>query len=477
MKPFRYTLFSAILLLIGCTCVLKAQYVSLKIDGAQFKNDATTNIWEFYYSFPDTAVVYRPSPQSGYIGSLHMKLSVTSDVKGEIASKEWIADNKTEFPVKRFSRNLVGQQSFVLPHGQYTVHVAVYDEQDSTKISRRNYPLIVHAYDNLGIRLSDIELAGKISELPHDESRGGTFVKHGMYIVPNPEHEYVGDSPSLSLYFEIYNAKTYSGDSLTIEYKVLDGAKREQFTVIEQKKIEKDIHIETAVIPIDVVPSGVYYIKVSVSSPSNPSDSNFQLKKFYVLNPDIPVELAQAYTEDELYQRSEFATFSLERVKEEFSKASVIATATETNLYNKLSELEAKRKFLFRFWNERDPDKSTPMNEKYEDFCASVKKANVFYSSIVFKEGWKSDPGRIMRKYGIPTQIDRHPQGGDTRPYEEWFYAGIQGGIYFQFVDIKGYGNFVQVNSTAIGESRNQNWMQQYVQMTPGQSAQDNTLK
>lgn len=477
MKSVRISIVSTLFVFFAAALSLSAQHIPLKIDGAQFRYNDSKNVWEFYYSFPDTAVVYRPAQQGGYVGSLHFRLSITSDSKGEVAGKEWIADNNTEQPIKRFSKNLIGQQTFVLPFGQYSVHLTAYDDYDSTKYSKRSYPLVIRAYDDRAIRLSDIQLAGSITSISDENAPAYTFTKHGLNVVPNPEHEFIGESPALVLYYEIYNAKKYAGDSLTIEYSVLDGAKREQFTVIEQKKIESDIHVQTAEIPINVVPSGVYYVKVSVRSVSIVSDSNFQIKKFYVLNPDIPVELAQAYTEDELFQRSEFATFSMDRVQEEFTKASVIATSAETELYKKLTELEAKRKFMFRFWYDRDPDKSTPMNEKYDDFCAAVKRANVYYSSIVFKEGWKSDPGRIMRKYGIPTQIDRHPQGGDSRPYEEWFYAGIQGGIYFQFVDMKGYGNFVQVNSTAIGESRNANWKQLYVQMNPGQNAQEDILK
>ena len=66
-------------------------------------------------------------------------------------------------------------------------------------------------------------------------------------------------------------------------------------------------------------------------------------------------------------------------------------------------------------------------------------------------------------KYGMPTQRDQYPYYGEQRAYETWFYAEIQGGIYFHFVDMTGYGNYELVHSTAMNEIRYENWYNEYV--------------
>jgi len=79
------------------------------------------------------------------------------------------------------------------------------------------------------------------------------------------------------------------------------------------------------------------------------------------------------------------------------------------------------------------------------------------------REGWRTERGRAIIKYGLPTQRDVYYKTSENRAYEEWFYGNIQGGIYFYFVDLSGYGNFIQVHSTAWGEPRNDNWYNEYV--------------
>jgi hypothetical protein len=78
-------------------------------------------------------------------------------------------------------------------------------------------------------------------------------------------------------------------------------------------------------------------------------------------------------------------------------------------------------------------------------------------------EGWKTDRGRVLLQYGFPTERNFTPVNGDNHAYETWFYSDVQGGVYFYFVDVKGFGNFILVSSTAHGELRNDNWFDEYV--------------
>ena len=132
-------------------------------------------------------------------------------------------------------------------------------------------------------------------------------------------------------------------------------------------------------------------------------------------------------------------------------------------MYKSLHELKAIQKFMFRFWKTRDPNNETIENEKLIEFRKAISHADKRFSNPQVNEGWKTDMGRILRKYGFPTQIERHNMVSDARPYEKWLYDGIQGGVMFAFVDMRNINNYILVHSTARGEIINENWETIYV--------------
>lgn len=469
MKNQLFLFIAATIMLLAVRA--EAKKIPFTVDAAQFRYDDTHSLCEFYYSYPDTALRYIRNGNK-YIGSLRINLQINSQSLGVVDKKQWIADNVSDSLIRRHQRNLVGLKSFVLSPGQYTVDIEIYDVNDSTTKAKTSLQLIVRSVPKNSIVLSDIELASRIS--PANGDVNFPFAKNNLIVVPNPNHEFIGNEPYLSIYSEIYNAKTFAHDSIKVEYKILDGAKREQFTVQLLRPALSDAIVESTSIPLDGLSSGLYYLQLKVQSLSNSSDNISAIKKFYVLNPEMPVELAPALSEDELFHSSEFATLSAQRIDDEYSKAKLIATHNEVQLYESLNDNVAKQKFLYRFWKERDPNPDTPQNERLDEFRKAIAHANTYFSNILIKEGWKTDQGRVLMKYGFPTQIDRHTNESGVRPYEVWYIDGKQGGMQFQFVDLKGFGNFIQINSTAIGESRNDRWFEQYVQLF--NSASDSQL-
>ncbi|MCW8824752.1 MAG: GWxTD domain-containing protein, partial [Ignavibacteriaceae bacterium] len=73
-------------------------------------------------------------------------------------------------------------------------------------------------------------------------------------------------------------------------------------------------------------------------------------------------------------------------------------------------------------------------------------------------EGWKTDRGRVFLVYGEPSEIDRHPNETDTRPYVIWIYESIEGGVLFVFGDLTGFSDYQLLHSTKRGELRDDSW-------------------
>jgi len=63
--------------------------------------------------------------------------------------------------------------------------------------------------------------------------------------------------------------------------------------------------------------------------------------------------------------------------------------------------------------------------------------------------------------YGPPDEYDRHPSEVDSKPYEVWYYHGIQGGVEFVFVDRTGFQEYILVHSTHRNELRDDAWRSQ----------------
>src|SRR5690606_15704167 len=108
-------------------------------------------------------------------------------------------------------------------------------------------------------------------------------------------------------------------------------------------------------------------------------------------------------------------------------------------------------------------DTNSVFNEARRKFLHNVEYANTYFTSGMIRHGWNSERGRVLLKYGIPTRREMHNSTGEERPYEEWFYEDVQGGVHFYFVDMSYVGNFILVHSTAVNEPYFPDWYDSYV--------------
>jgi len=131
-----------------------------------------------------------------------------------------------------------------------------------------------------------------------------------------------------------------------------------------------------------------------------------------------------------------------------------LITEEERSVYDRLTTLEERERFIEEFWRRRDPDPQTSENEFREEFYRRIAYANENFGAGM--AGWLTDRGRIYVLYGPPTRRDPYPmggryqkaanQGGDTIttfPFEIWEYdyiPGIGQDLTIEFVDRSGSG-------------------------------------
>lgn len=437
----------------------------LDLDLAEFRNNDSTSIWEMYYVFPDTTLSYIYH-EGKYIGEMYFHVSIVSEDTGTIvADKEWVVFLEKDIPSEEFKMNLFGQKNFLVPIGKHKFKLQVNDINDTTTSAEKEFGILSMEYSEEKLSISNIQLAQKIeesSEKTNDWNKN--FLKNSLFVIPNPRNEYIGENPVLYFYAEIYNAKELSPDGYAVVYEIFDTTEKLKMRIKKQRESFANAIVETIRMPIDELPTGVYILSMKILNPKDdPVDSTFVLKKFYVINPNKPPMLEAFFVENLSFEQSEFVTLTAEQVQLEYDKIRYIIQDYEEDLFEVTETLKAKQKFLFRFWARRNPDTTQIVNANREEYRNRIESANKRFSYGLMRKGWSTDRGRIHLLYGEPTEIERNPINNALRAYDVWFYAELQGGIYFYFVDRHGFGNYILVHSTVTGEMRNENWFDENV--------------
>jgi GWxTD domain-containing protein len=101
-----------------------------------------------------------------------------------------------------------------------------------------------------------------------------------------------------------------------------------------------------------------------------------------------------------------------------------IITDDEKDLFLDLETLEERTAFIEAFWNKRDPNPATPINEFKEEHYRRFDYANEFLGRETFRPGWRTDRGRYYIILGEPREIQRFDGYNEIVPVHLWFFQG-----------------------------------------------------
>jgi hypothetical protein len=73
-----------------------------------------------------------------------------------------------------------------------------------------------------------------------------------------------------------------------------------------------------------------------------------------------------------------------------------------------------------------------------EEYYARVAYANRNFKQ--YMEGWKTDRGMVLIRFGSPQNVERHPFNSESKPYEIWYYYDQN--REFIFVDETEFGDY-----------------------------------
>ncbi len=436
-----------------------AQPLHVAIDYSTFRYDSNSTYMEFHYSFDMTGLKLARK-DTLFADTLLFRVSMSKE--GHDSTRYYdawqVPVNTSDTAAANLRHALVGQIGIAIPPGNYSMLLEMSDRNDSSSMDSVTERIMVPTYSFDKLQTSDIELCSEISA--GDPSQQGAFYKNTYNVVPNPKLVYGAGLPIIYYYVEVYNIPDTPVDSLfTVQYEVRDafGQVRKDRTVTRKKFGATSVEVGT-VNGSDLKTGSYTFIFTVVDSAANTYATSS--RRFFVYNPGLGApESAGSSLAGASVLSTVFATMGMEQVNKEFEEARYISTPKEKEQFRELQSLPAKRQYLYDFWKKRDSNPESGVYSVRTQYLQRVAYANDNFR-VGSREGWRTDRGRVYIVYGPPDQIDRHPNEGNLKPYEIWYYNSIQGGVTFDFIDRTGFGNYQLVNSSARDEIHDDNWQQ-----------------
>ncbi len=441
------------------TQIMNEKKFPFELNYAAFRASKGFSYLEIYYTLYRAQLKFVPDSARGFRANYTIQTNILegdSVMYRTQLNKVTYADSLSA--VKPTQRLPDITRLFIRP-GQYTLRVKVTD-RNSKRFGTVDYPIRVADFSKDSLQVSNLELASLIRMNKGKD----VFTKNGYQVIPNPGALYGQGAPVLYFYAEIYNmAQAAQADSYRVNYQVVNGNGDvvRQFDSITRKKPGRSA-VESAGVNIITLPSGSYFFRLLVHDFDSGKEAA-AVKKFYVYR--------QAdFKKQERKERSKMSKLAVllnspeyqaydqmseKALEAEFNGASYIATSQEKKVFKSL-DLKGKREFMKKFWIRRDQDPTTLKNEFRQDYLERLAYVNAHFGSG--KPGWRSDRGRVYLLYGKPDEIERNPSSSETKAYQVWHYYHIQGGIQFYFVDVRGFGDYQLVHSTARNELQDPNW-------------------
>ncbi|MCR4439082.1 MAG: GWxTD domain-containing protein [bacterium] len=427
------------------------------VDFARFRSPEDHTFLETYISLPRSTLMYQRA-EDGRLRAEFLVDALLFSGADTVAHRAWrnvdFADSLAETR-GAFSLFTVGQ--FNVPRGHYRVDLLVVDTA-SRDTARAIFDIKAIAFPDSGLCLSDLQLAAQISR----DTTHGQFTKGNYLVLPNPPGIYGTTLPILYFYAEVYNL-TYGhpGDSASyrVNYFILNGEGQRVKAFPSSRKTKPGTSaVEVGGLNIITLPSGTYYIVLEVEDPTTGERASV-MKKFFVYREGETFAAQQQKTPTGKgspgLDAERYNVMSEKELDHEFEVTRYINTAEDRATWKKLN-LAGKRNFLRELWARMDQTPGTPENEFKQDYLARVAEANAVFRG--FREGWKTDRGRILLQYGRPDEIERFPFSAENKAYHIWHYYSVQGGVMFIFVDKREMGDFELVHSTARGELFDADW-------------------
>lgn len=457
------------LLLIAIISLFFSLQNSFALNGDKFYFDCSASVYrgsegkdivEVYYAVYQKFLSYTNTSGSSFTADAKLEISIFP--KG---SDKPIAENTYKIPSEiqdtsgENSRNkIMGQINYEIKYGEYRLKIVASDFNNPNMRDSTEIDLVAEDFSGPP-KMSDIELSTSITKSTDTKS---LFYKNTLEVTPNAGGLYGKNINELHYYVEIYNLNQSNiSDEFIIRRRILTANNEE--LIVSDKKIKRNVEsrVEYGMFKIDTLSTAGYVFEVSLLDPQK-NINIVKTKKFFLYTSNDDKPSSNKGQED--YLKSEYVILNEKDLDDLFDKAIYIRKDEDIKNYKDLKTVEQKRKFMYDFWKKLDDMPMTPQNEFKIAYFKRMNEANKKFKEA-FRDGWKTDRGRIYILYGPPSDIQHNSFESETKSYDIWVYDALQGGTNAVFVEKEaGTGIYTLVSSTIRGEFRDDNWQTQLKQ-------------
>ena len=331
---------------------------------------------------------------------------------------------------------------FYVEPGDYTLLVTIVDVH-SKKQQTMKRPVSLELFPKTELSISDITIASQIIEAKKENE----FTRYGYDVVPNAQRTFSAVAPMMYYFIEAYGLSGTGTYDFHTQILSLNGNVVQDLPV-SNKKMPGTSVVEWGGLNTAGLSAGIYKLAVEISDGVT-KQSITKKRTFYILR-------STANKQQQAEEKDDYAGLSRGQLDDIYNVVSIVMDKKEKRLYENSDDV-GKRAVLTTFWERRDPDPDTQINEFKVEFYQRVQVANRDFGSES-DAGWKTDRGRILIKYGRPSNIENQQSSLDEKPWITWQYYELEGGAYFIFVDRTGYGSFQLVHSDARDEVQDSDW-------------------
>ena len=444
----KFQLTIAVLSLLGVTGFAQALAPTapfqLTVDIARFRGaDDEHSSVELYYSFPRRSITYVPD-SLGYGGAGDLTLLVKQDDSVLYADRWLVSHVLRDTGSVAEAMSLVGNYPIHLKPGEYSLTFIGRDRHDAKRIDSVRVKLPVRQFTVEKPVLSDIEFASLIRQ----GEKGGAFYKNTLDVIPNVGGVFT-ETQACYYYAEAYNLLNGEDRSdFFVRTNVLDAVGKEILSRERQRKRAGESSVLVDQFAAARLRTGSYTLVLSILDSSRKALAT-TARRFFVYNKELGVDSTLLTTSTGM-PLSEYMSMDEVELDREFKWARYETMDVEKDQFAELKGVDSKRKFMSDFWRKRGPGHR-------DEYLSRVSYSNSNFS-VMGREGYRSDRGRVHIMYGSPDDVERHPNEVDSKPYEIWSYHNIQGGVIFVFVQRSQGGDYELVHSTHRNELQDENW-------------------
>jgi len=428
-----------------------ATALELSLETGAFKNDGKTYLETYVRVLGQSAVFAHASNSTAKQAAVELTIIIS---QGEsIASYEKYVLNS---PQVMEPKDFLDVKRFALAPGAYVLKIEAVDVNDAS--SNITVERIVNVDQYIKpVDLSDIQLFGKVEQaLPSNP-----LAKNGVYMEPLNYGVVTEDISTLNIYTEVYK-NTDAGALHFVKYSIHEGFLGQEGNEV-MKKVKKlgtkDTEPLILQLPVGELPSGEYRVEIEVFDKSK-TVVDLGSVDFVRNNAAFDLQYWKSYNKAEDY--SFVSNMSADELDYALRATSPIIFEPKKSLLNyiiKDAPINAKKKFLFSVWKEKEP-KNTQYH--YEQYLTFAKAIDLEYNSNV-GYGFETDRGYTFLRYGKPNNVLSIDQEVDAFPYEIWYYHKVeetnQTNVRFLFYNQSlVHNDYSLLHSTCRGERQDPRW-------------------